>query len=525
MPSHLAPVGAIQPGLERISQLLKNVKMPWKSIHVAGTNGKGSICAYASAMFRRKQQHKTGLFTSPHLINRWDCIAIDHKPVEQHIFESAEREFLKLNTRENIGASEFEILTATAFKIFTDEKVKIGIVEVGMGGGLDTTNILQNQIVSVISKIGLDHQQYLGNTIEEIAAHKAGILRPGVPYIVNDKNTNQVQSVIDDYAQQIGAGPRIDLTSSAVRSRLFNNAWKESVSQLADFQKDNALCAYSAVLTALEAIAIEKVEKKYERLKKKGEKKAKQLERLVVRSSRELWLTENDFGLIKAIPKRIEQGDRYVAGRAQRRSCCNIFGTRRILLDGAHNVDAAKALAKYVNEGRIGKWDMNRLKPYKSKRPKGGKDVTWILAMSAGRNALEFLSHLLQPGDNVITVEFGPVDGMPWVKPTPSGELLRAAFEAEPNIKGIDRGTDVLRALYTARFMGGEERNIVVTGSLYLVGQILRLMRNLNSGESKTAMLKGIARQEQNAVKEFASKEVEADEAAEEKELSSPPTR
>jgi folylpolyglutamate synthase/dihydrofolate synthase len=103
----------------------------------------------------------------------------------------SEREFLKvedhykrLNERNQINASEFELLTATAFTLFNENKVDVGIIEVGMGGKLDATNILNNQVVSVISKVARDHENFLGNTLEEIASHKAGILRPNVPFIV-----------------------------------------------------------------------------------------------------------------------------------------------------------------------------------------------------------------------------------------------------------------------------------------------------------------------------------------------------
>ena len=454
MATRLAPVGSIQPGLERIGQLLKNVPLPWKSIHVGGTNGKGSICTYASAMLRRKQI-RTGSFTSPHLIDRWDCISIDLKPVERSIFERVEQEVLELNTKENINASEFEILTATAFKIFTEEKVRIGVVEVGMGGKLDATNILQNQVVSVISKIGLDHQQFLGSTVEEIASHKAGISRPSVPYIVNPKNTQSVRSVIDNYAQEIGAGPHIDLQRSEYSK---SKAWCDSTEHLVPFQKDNALCAFHAVMVALKLGEDSKPEDVYE--------------------------------LLDVLPDMGIGGAHSPAGRLQQKSCAKIFGVRNILLDGAHNLDAVNELAPYIEQGRRGAWtvDLNhpdvssslqdKLTPEKRKI-----NITWVFAMSGGRNPREYFSHLLKPGDNVITVEFGPVDGMPWVKATPSSELLQAAHDIQPQIKAVHRGTGLLRALYTAKYMGGQERAIVVTGSLYLIGDILRLMRDVEEGK------------------------------------------
>ncbi|KAF2196742.1 FolC bifunctional protein [Delitschia confertaspora ATCC 74209] len=458
----------IQPGLERISLLLKGVPLRWKSIHVAGTNGKGSICGYMAAMLRQKQI-KTGLFTSPHLMDRWDCICIDQKPVEKRLFDEVEQYFLSVNRKRNIQASEFEILTATAFKIFTEERVEFGIVEVGMGGELDATNVLQNQIISVIGKIGLDHQQYLGTTLEEIAKHKAGILRRGVRYIVNPRNSPRVLHVIDEYAKSIGAGPRIDVEADRVKKTLYSTTeWLEGTHNLAQFQKENAAIALNAVMDALITIGEHSVQ---------------------------------DLKLVKVLSE-----DSRVPGRVERKSINMVFGEQRIILDGAHNEDAAIELSSFLDEGRRGEWSNNLHRQVMRKVGEAQqravlfgnrlktKPITWILAMSAGRDPRTFLSHLLAPGDSVVTVEFGPVEGMPWVKPQPSSELLRAAKDVEPSIIAIDRGTDTLRALYTAKHLLPEDGFVVVTGSLYLVGDVSRLARDLmNPGQHSIVESDGMA--------------------------------
>ena len=196
----------IKPGLARISQLLKNTALPWKAIHVAGTNGKGSVCAYLSAMLNA-DNIPFGRFTSPHLIDRWDCIMINGKTVDRELFVSTEDKVEKYNKTQGIGASEFELLTATAFTLFSQEKVKIGVVEVGMGGTEDATNILQDPAVTVITKIGEDHQKFLGSTKQEITDHKAGILKPGVPCVVDSTNDQQVIARIQERASACCAGP------------------------------------------------------------------------------------------------------------------------------------------------------------------------------------------------------------------------------------------------------------------------------------------------------------------------------
>ena len=362
-------------------------------------------------------------------MGRWDCISIDLKPIDKGTFEKVENEFLELNRTESINASEFEILTATAFKIFTEKKVKFGVVEVGMGGRLDATNILQNQVVSVISKIGLDHQQYLGNTLEQIASHKAGILRPSVPYIVNRKNQKIVRSIISDHANEIGAGPPVSVELNELEQL---SIWRQSTDHLAEFQKDNVLCALAAVSTAIEH--------------EKG------------------GVSQNKYELLKALPGMGKEIPALV-GRLQQKDLSGIFGGIKLLLDGAHNLDAVEELALYLKQRRT-------------------KNITWIFAMSEGRDPRQFLSHLLQPGDNVITTEFGPVEGMPWVKATPSAALLEVAHTVEPEVNGVDAGTDLLWALFIAKYLvNREDPLLVVTGSLYLIADVFRLLRNVETGE------------------------------------------
>ncbi|KAF2184368.1 FolC bifunctional protein [Zopfia rhizophila CBS 207.26] len=421
----------IQPGLERIGLLLKNVKLPWKAIHVAGTNGKGSICAYASNLLTLRTV-RVGRFTSPHLLDRWDCIAINEEPIKESTFKEVEKRFLQLNEEQNIKASEFEILTATAFQLFNDLGVDIGVVEVGMGGKLDATNILNNQAVSVISKISYDHQNFLGNTLEEIVTHKAGILRPGVPYVVNPRNEWHIQIYIDDIAKEVGAGPRIDLDSEDLRVNLYRTKiWNKNTHKLVGFQKDNAVLAYVAVVEALKAIG---------------------------QPSSKAW--ELVPGLKKKFP-----------GRMQIVKPALIFGSyREVLVDGAHNEDAAMILAQYVNQ---------KLRP--GNRKPHSRPVTWLLAMSDGRDARKFLSHLLRSRDNVVTVEFGPVDGMPWVKPMDSKDLLRTVHDIHPDMTGFCNGSDVLRALFTAKHLAElTDSQVVVTGSLYLIADVLRIHKHQN---------------------------------------------
>ncbi|KAF2269298.1 Mur ligase [Lojkania enalia] len=418
----------IQPGLERISLLLKNAQFPWKLIHVAGTNGKGSICATASALLTRRHI-RNGRFISPHLINRWDCITINDEPISESLFRKAEDYFLHLNERENIKASPFELMAATAFQIFNDEKVDVGVVEVGMGGKLDATNILNNQTVSVISKIARDHQDFLGSTLEEIAMHKAGILRPNVPYIVNPYNEQNVQQVIENTAKEIGAGPHIAADTLELSETLFKlREWRDFAEGKSRFEKDNAVLGYLAFLEILKDMGLR---------------------------------TEKGPLFLKGIKKKKLQG------RLQWRTVGPI--KQKVLIDGAHNENAAAALKNYIFER------------YGNARGK----MVWVLAMTKGKDYKSYLKALFRPGDTVVTTSFSPVDGMPWVKSMHPEELLRVAKEVCCNISGIAcLKPGVHRALCAAKHLGGEYARIVVTGSLYLVGDFYREVKALKANAS-----------------------------------------
>ena len=313
-----------------------------------------------------------------------------------------------------------------------------------MGGKLDSTNILNNQAVSVISKIARDHEAFLGNTLSEIAAHKAGILRPGVPYIINAANEANVQTDIQDYAQEIGAGPRLLTTSFELGSRLYTSSkWLRTTQTLAPFQQDNLKLAVVAVMQMLQNT--------------KPETKPLELAKTLLLNAK----TRN--------PGRQEMVHVPPVFRnpTERRN--------HVLVDGAHNPDAAAALDTFVRANlRYGNV------PAKE-RPASGWPVTWVLAMTEGKDTRKYLETLLKPGDNVVTTTFGPVDGMPWVKPMDPKELLRIAKYVEPQITGVHVPViGPLRALCTAKYMSNPIAHwspIVLTGSLYLVGDLHRELR------------------------------------------------
>ena len=172
----------------------------YKTIHIAGTNGKGSCSSMIAAMLQTAG-YRVGLYTSPHLVDFRERIRVNGRMMsEQYVIEfvDKERKFF-----EKLHPSFFEITTAMAFKYFHDMKVDIAVIETGLGGRLDCTNII-NPILSVITNISFDHMQFLGNTLEKIAGEKAGIIKHGVPVVIGNA-TPETRTVFEKMAYENNA--------------------------------------------------------------------------------------------------------------------------------------------------------------------------------------------------------------------------------------------------------------------------------------------------------------------------------
>jgi folylpolyglutamate synthase len=484
----------IELGLQRISRLLSQTHLPWRAIHVAGTNGKGSICVYISGMleaynnssFRKLSKRpaiRHGRFTSPHLVDRWDCISINQKTVSSALFHEIEKKVLLRNASEEINASEFELLTATAFEIFTHEKVDIGVIEVGMGGRLDATNILGVPVdaahpsgetitralplVTAIAKIGLDHQSFLGTTLQAIASEKAGILKPTVPLVYDSSNPPEVHDTFQKLASKIGApvpNPKDFIPPTPEFAQLLSQTLPQSdiVPQTTTptheptnnnttptHTRHNTSVALQATLLALSQLA----------------------------PSLSPSTLSTSPGLLQSLLSVPSQT--IFPGRLQTLSITSLTGRKQpILLDGAHNAQSAAVLADAVAKLRA---------EHSSSGGRRGK-VTWLLAASDSKDIHELLRPLLKAGDEFCAVEFGAVDGMPWVKAMGAGKVAEAARvvlgekgDAAVGLDGArsaDRafGRDVVAGLKRASEIadGGA---MVVAGSLYLVGSVLRALR------------------------------------------------
>lgn len=194
---------AYKEGLDNTLALDTHLGHPHRAfhtIHVAGTNGKGS-CSHTLAAILQSAGYRTGLYTSPHLLDFRERIRIDGKPVpEAYVVDFVERERAFF---EPLHPSFFELTTAMAFRYFADEGVDVAVVEVGMGGRLDCTNIIRPDLC-IITNISLDHTQFLGYTLAQIAAEKAGIIKPGIPVVIGE-TTPETRPVFLRKAQEAGA--------------------------------------------------------------------------------------------------------------------------------------------------------------------------------------------------------------------------------------------------------------------------------------------------------------------------------
>jgi folylpolyglutamate synthase len=420
------------------------------------------------------------------------------EPVTSEVFHEVEKTVLKRNREADIRATEFELLTATAFEIFTRSELDVAVVEVGVGGRLDATNIIGQPFVdengeptkklrplpsvTVITKIGMDHQGLLGNTIEEIATEKAGICKPPARLVFDGSNTSRVKKILNV--------PGTRATSSATCDTSFVQS--PSAQRWQPHVKQNAMTACLATQVALEGMGILdprdhleddanfKVTRKHflsnlEHLNLRDGHDTRPGRRInptpiIVKDRNELYVDlQNEMA--EAVSQTV------FPGRQEWIDISSLTGREeKVLLDGAHNPQSAAVLSEKVAELRGIDHEADIVE--------ASCPITWVVAMTKGKEVDDFFKHLLTPGDNVVTVEFGPVDGMPWIEPTSAGELLASVREIVPEL-GVthDCGKDVLAAIRTASQLAENAfgQKLVIAGSLYLVGDVHRLLRQSTS--------------------------------------------
>ncbi|KAI6129978.1 Mur ligase [Pisolithus croceorrhizus] len=461
--------------LERVHILASQFSYTRPSIHVTGTNGKGSVaCLLASIL--QASSFKVGKFNTPHLISIYDCITINDQPVTPELYHECRTQIEQANERVNASASSFELLTVTALLVFERVAVDIAIVEVGMGGRLDATNVMPDQciLVSALTTVDLDHQAFLGETVDLIAREKAAIARQGKPFILGHQKHSSVVSAAEGVVLQQGGtfmrmpftpprGQHIEYTSNAFGSPIRAMLPLHGTHQLHNLSL--ALTIISTLLTdssccaalppqLLHAITTETVRAGIECASWPGRLSFHTMPRPVTPGS-----TRNPLVL---------------------------------LVDGAHNPASSEALASYIS----------LITPY-IHSPSRILHITYILALSHSppKTPEQTLFPLLPPRSrtgNPVTVSiavlrFHPPDGMPWVKAISPSKLRAAVLSLVTNANVWAAQDDELvddqlqRALEWTELQAaqtqdeGGEHLAVLAGSLYLVADFYRLMKRLEA--------------------------------------------
>ena len=414
-------------GLQNVAAVLAACGDPQRrfpSIHVAGTNGKGSVCAMLASILKTDGR-RVGLYTSPHLADVRERIRIGGRPLSEADFDRLlgriRRTIDRLLAAGGLEAhpTYFEVLTILAFLHFAERKVDIAVIEVGMGGRFDATNVVF-PLVSVITSISLDHTEYLGRTRAAIASEKAGIIKPGVP-VVSGVETGVAAEVIRRRARELGA-PIVPV-----------------------FGRDGAL--FAARTPAGFRFRYEFCGEPFAfRLKLQGRHQGENAA-VAVAAARTLGCVEHPLDR-RTILSGLEAAE--WPGRLE------IVGRRPlVLLDGAHNEDGARALAAHVRDFVRG-------------------PLVLVFAMlkdkAVGRAAGLLFS---RPEAIVLT-------SIPSPRAASPEEILKIASPFRSKIR-IE--PDLRAAIALARRRAGPKGTVLVAGSLYLIGEVKKLPRRVFVGE------------------------------------------
>ncbi|KAI9206049.1 Mur ligase [Polychytrium aggregatum] len=419
---------SIELGLAKITTLLAALGNPHeklKIVHVGGTNGKGSVCAYISNTLTCAG-YKTGRFNSPHLVAPNDSIRINEQAISQEVYVQARAAVTQINAKEGVQASLFEILTATAFCLFAQEAVQVAVIEVGLGGRLDATNVCSSPLVCVFTSIGLDHVDLLGDTHAKIAREKAGIMRSGVPVVVGHQANSDAKLVLVEQATALGcplelAQPLIKIQDSddtqLVSARFAGANIEFQLPLVGDFQLENSAIALKAL----------------EFLQHPRAGFALSPEAVIQGMSTVRW------------PGRLEWITAPAVGR--------------MVIDGAHNAPAAIELRRFIDN-------------YHRRHPLAPAATTFIFAMTRGKDMASVLSHLLRANDRLVAVPFSQPEDMPWIHPTLPADIVALVEERFASVE-CEAAADLDSAFQTAGTPASQGL-VVLCGSLYLVADVYR---------------------------------------------------
>ncbi|AOX04250.1 bifunctional folylpolyglutamate synthase/dihydrofolate synthase [Moorena producens PAL-8-15-08-1] len=407
----------VELGLERIQQLLSRLGNPHQDfpiIHVAGTNGKGSVCAYLSSILTQAG-YRVGRYTSPHLVDWTERICLNQEPISTHTLATILQQ-VKAAIPKNCSdpPTLFEVTTAAAWLYFAQQQVDVAVIEVGLGGRLDATNVCDRVLVSIITSLSWEHWQRLGPTLADIAKEKAGILKPGCPAVIGPLPP-EARAVVESRVNQLGCpvvwvDSAVELPEGKMPSTRQDLRWVEyggisySLPLLGEVQLVNSAIAIATVQV----------------LQQQG------------------WeIPENAIasGMAKTT----------WLGRLQWTSWEN----HHLLIDGAHNQASAQGLRQYVDTL--------------------GKSVNWVMGILSTKDHAGIFNALLRPGDRLYLVP---------VPDHSSAELDYLATLAQqicPTLADCATYPELVTGLRASfNKAKAEDKITVLCGSLYLVGHFLR---------------------------------------------------
>jgi dihydrofolate synthase / folylpolyglutamate synthase len=427
-------------------QALDHPERKFPSVLIAGTNGKGSTAATLASILRVSGL-KTGLYTSPHLVRINERIRIDGKEISDDDFASLHRnvddvaERLVQSGELPWHPSFFEMMTAIAFVFFARERIELAVLEVGMGGRLDATNVVEPR-VSVITDISLDHQKYLGNTVAEIAREKAGIIRSGgaVVTLPQQPEANDVigNSILELNARAINAVSYVPPVSPNSAQYLVTNS---SSVRLATEQMQEAeqlpqyFYRYPLQVMGKEILVETALTGRH------------QLRNIALAMAAAVELNEQGFTRITS--KSVEQGIRETHWPGRFQTIAPRAEWPEIVIDVAHNPAGAWALRAALTER------------YE------GRSLIFIFGAMRDKAISEMTEILFPLADRVIaTTPENPRAASP-------EEIQQAASRTGVEIEAI---SDVKRAVERARELAGGDGIIVITGSIYLVGEVMPII-------------------------------------------------
>jgi len=402
-------------GLNRIQKLLHNLGNPHQKvpiIHVASTNGKGSVCAYLSSILTAAG-YQVGRYTSPHLIDWNERICINQKPITSEELEYYLLQVVNAIEKDSETPTQFEVFTAAAWLYFADKKVDIAVIEVGLGGRLDATNVCDNPLVSIITSISREHWQVLGPTVADIASEKAGILKQNCPAIIGQLPL-EAKAVIEKRIEELNVSaiwpkPALDLGQNwaEYHPNLPSSTLtiKYPLPLLGEIQLMN-----SALAIATCQILQQQGWKISETAIQKGMANTQWLGRLQ-------WTT---------------------------------WRNHKLLVDGAHNPAAAIALRQYVDT-------LDNLYPEKP-----GK--SWVMGMLSTKDHADIFQALLEAGDRLYLV---PVPDHSSAQPE---QLAKLALSICPELSHCQTYPDLVTGLDAAIGENLDDNLTILCGSLYLAG-------------------------------------------------------